>query len=451
MKDYQFCKRLFFVSLVCLVTLSLCGTAMAQEFNGIQTWTGTWTSGKNGGGSGPASVTLTQTGPALAGSVTINIGGCGTYTFPVTGSAPDHTAIFAGTGTACSYPVTAYLTCTVSGNTMSGFFFDYVEGIPFDAGTFTATGGQGMTGDFAGTWTGSTSSYAGFPSETATFNITQMGPTLSGNGMTTINIPDYCSGTFPSTITAGTVSRFNVSLSGPVNACDEASTVQFYGTLSGSTLTATYFDYANNDMIDFGTLTFNSNCSPPTFPSTVSTFFDPTAAPLNPEFFWSSVGDATLYNTWICSDSACSSAVVARTSRTGRWHVDYGSVNPITPSLNPGTNYWFKVRSVDFCGIGPWSPTTAFTTSACAYYLSSYGSGYGPQGGAGTVTVTPTSDSCNWTATSSYPWITVTSISGGTEQSPICGCQRHRKRKNGVNNYWRATILGKTGKGHFYR
>jgi len=412
MKGY-FCKRILFLLMVCLVTLSLCGTAMAQKFNGIQTWTGTWTSGQSG--SGPASLTLTQTGQALAGSVTIsNIGDCGTYTFPVTGSAPDYTAIFAGTGAACGYPVTAYLTCTASGNTMSGYFLDYVEGVPFDAGTFTATGGQGMTGDFAGTWTGSTSSYGGLPSSTATFNITQMGPALSGNGSTTINIPGYCQGTFPSLITAGTVSRFNVAFSGPVSACNEPSTVQFYGTLSGSTLTAIYFDYANNDIIDFGTLTLNSNCSPPTFPSTVTYYFDPNAAPLNPEFIWSRVADTNLYDAQICSDSACSSAVVARTSRTERWRVDYGSVNPLTPSLNPGTPYWLKVRSVDFCGIGPWSTAIPFTTSSCAYYLSSYGSGYGPQDGYGTVTVTPSSGSCSWTATSNDSWIHVTSGSSGT-------------------------------------
>ena len=153
MKDYHFCKRLRFLSMVCLITLSLCGMAMAQEFNGIQTWTGTWTSSK-GNGSGPMSATLTQTGAALSGSMTAsNLGECEqTITFPVTGSAPDHTAIFAGTGTACGASITAYLTCTASGNTMSGYFFDYVEGTPFDAGTFTATGGQGMTGDFAGTW-----------------------------------------------------------------------------------------------------------------------------------------------------------------------------------------------------------------------------------------------------------------------------------------------------------
>ena len=408
MKDYHFCKRLRFLSMVCLITLSLCGTAMAQKFNGI--WTGEWLS-SHLGGSGTVSVTLIQTGPALNGSVTIyNAGECqANSTFPITaGSAPDATAFFSSSGGACGAPVTLSSHSTVSGNTMSGYYLASASGQPWDIGTFTVNGGTGLTGNFSGAWTGNwLSSLNGGGSGAETITITQTGGALSGN--VTVSPVGPCQGTYASTLT-GSISGFAAGFTGTINVCGESSSVGFIGNVSGNILSGSWFDYGGSEIIDFGTFSVTSSCTPPTFPGTVYTFFDPAAAPLNPKFIWSGVPDANLYHAWICSDSNCSSIVLGKQFRIERWHVASG--------LNPNTQYWFKVRSVNFCGIGQFSAATNFTTSSCAYDLSCQGLacqgyGYDPQGGAGTVTVTPSSDSCTWNATSNDPWITVTSGNSG--------------------------------------
>jgi hypothetical protein len=417
MKDYHFCKRLFFVSLVCLVTLSLCGPAMAQKFNG--TWTGTWSS-SIGGGSGPMSATLTQTGQALSGSMTASsMGDCQqNITFPVTGSVPDIAGWFSTSATVCQgASLIGNFTCTVSGNTLSGYYSGYVNGSPFDAGTFTATGPTEQQGNFSGTWTGYTSSYNAIPSLAETVNVTQTGLAFSGNGSVTISTPiDGCQGTFGSTVT-GFISRSTVLLGGSANVCGEASSVEFVGGVTGNILYGYYVDYASH-ILDFGTFSVSSNCTPPTSPSSVTYYFVPAAAPLNPEFLWSRVADANLYNAQICSDSSClsyppnySSIKLTTFSRINRWQVASG--------LNPNTNYRFYVQSIDFCGIGSWSVAIPFTTSSCGYVLSPWGNAYGPQGGAGMVTVTPSSGSCTWTATSSYPWIHITAVSSGTGNGTV--------------------------------
>ena len=410
MKDYHFCKRLFFLSMVCLITFSLCGTAMAQKFNG--TWTGTFSSSESG--SGPISVTLIQTGSALSGSMSITIGGdCpGTYTFPIAGSVPDATAIFSTSGTVCGASVTADFVSTSSGNTMSGFYFDYVNGQPWDAGAFTVNGGTGLTGDFSGNWTGNWSSYNGPYGGSEIASITQTGPVLSGS-MTIYNVGP-CQGTYAATLT-GLISGFSAIFSGSASVCGEPSSVQFIGTVSGNMLQGTWLDYGS-EIYDSGTFSVSSNCTPPTFPITfaVSTFFDPAAAPLNPKFIWSHVADANLYNAWICRDSACSSissAALSRQSRIARWQVASG--------LNPNTAYWFKVRSVDFCGIGPWSGATPFTTSSCGYSLLPQAYAYSPQRDMERLRSHLPQCSCTWTATSNDPWIHVTSGSSGTGNGTV--------------------------------
>jgi Raf kinase inhibitor-like YbhB/YbcL family protein len=55
----------------------------------------------------------------------------------------------------------------------------------------------------------------------------------------------------------------------------------------------------------------------------------------------------------------------------------------------------------------------------CNYTLSPYAEGCGAAGTQGTVTVTPSSSSCSWTAVSNASWITVTSGSGGTGSGTV--------------------------------
>ena len=50
----------------------------------------------------------------------------------------------------------------------------------------------------------------------------------------------------------------------------------------------------------------------------------------------------------------------------------------------------------------------------CTYSFSPSNYGYSDQGGSGSINVNPSAGSCNWTATSSDPWISVTSGSSGT-------------------------------------
>jgi len=153
-------------------------------------------------------------------------------------------------------------------------------------------------------------------------------------------------------------------------------------------------------------------CSIP-YPSHFYLYFDLAAAPLNSKFMWSSVWEAISYDAQICSTSDCSSTVLTTSSNKIRaWQVVSG--------LNPNTTYWFRVRSVNSCGNGSWGWLThSFTTSSCGYSLAPQAYAYGPEGGMRTVTVTPTSSSCAWTATSNDPWITVTSGSSGTGNGTV--------------------------------
>jgi hypothetical protein len=55
----------------------------------------------------------------------------------------------------------------------------------------------------------------------------------------------------------------------------------------------------------------------------------------------------------------------------------------------------------------------------CTYTLSPTNSGFSSAGNTGKLTVTASSSSCSWTATSGYPWLTITSGSGTTGNGTV--------------------------------
>jgi len=147
------------------------------------------------------------------------------------------------------------------------------------------------------------------------------------------------------------------------------------------------------------------------FPSQLWNIFDYTAVPLNPTFYWSNVSDAISYDARICIDRTCSSPILQTSSKINEWQIDSG--------LNPKTNYWFQIQSVDQCSHSGWSGIVSFTTSSCGYSLFPQAIAYGLQGGTGTLTVTPSSSSCIWTAVANERWITITSGNSGTGNGTV--------------------------------
>ncbi|MBW2107243.1 MAG: M6 family metalloprotease domain-containing protein [Deltaproteobacteria bacterium] len=80
----------------------------------------------------------------------------------------------------------------------------------------------------------------------------------------------------------------------------------------------------------------------------------------NTKLVWNWVPGAVMYNIAVYSDAACENVI--RTGLvsyneavgSGSWHV--------TPDLEPGTQYWWKVQSVNKCQNGDWSGSWSFTT-----------------------------------------------------------------------------------------
>ena len=139
MKEYRFHKRLRVFSIVCMITLSLCGMAMAQtSLSG--NWQGTWRS--HDGSTNSISASITQTGTALSGYLTVygvtTPCGYGTMSnFPLTGSVSGSSVTLHSSGTACGSAVTGDFNASVSGNTISGNYYDYADGSLWDWGTIT--------------------------------------------------------------------------------------------------------------------------------------------------------------------------------------------------------------------------------------------------------------------------------------------------------------------------
>ncbi|HEX5041331.1 MAG TPA: S8 family serine peptidase [Candidatus Polarisedimenticolaceae bacterium] len=140
---------------------------------------------------------------------------------------------------------------------------------------------------------------------------------------------------------------------------------------------------------------YNVPQGPQSFSITASSALCPTATPLlsappdgatglptAPVLDWEDLPDALSYQVQVATDAAFTSVVASPSVTAGFWNV--------TPALNAGTTYYWRVRSVDSCGTtSPWSAARSFTTcSAPAAPLA-----LTPSNGAVLTTVTaPTLD-----------------------------------------------------------
>jgi BACON domain-containing protein/all-beta uncharacterized protein len=108
--------------------------------------------------------------------------------------------------------------------------------------------------------------------------------------------------------------------------------------------------------------------------------------------------------TWTATSGAPWITVTSGTSGTGNGPVGF-SVAANTGSARSGT--------MTIAG-------QAFTVNqaACTYSISPETEGVGPNDGAGSVTVSTTS-SCQWTAVSNVPWMTIASASSGTGNGTV--------------------------------
>ena len=93
-----------------------------------------------------------------------------------------------------------------------------------------------------------------------------------------------------------------------------------------------------------------------------------------------------------------------------------GTLRGICPD-NAGT-YNFPVCAVDLIGADPCAGTSLLVF-VCTYAISPTGQSFNRTGGTGSVSVTPSSSSCNWTATSNASWITITSGSNVTGNGTV--------------------------------
>jgi hypothetical protein len=125
-----------------------------------------------------------------------------------------------------------------------------------------------------------------------------------------------------------------------------------------SYLTTYYWRVKAKNQIDWGTFstawTFTTVVSVPAVPSLLSPLNNSTGNPLNLNLVWSKPQYATGYNAVIATDSGFTSIVLNDSTLTD-------SIKTIT-SLNPLTNYYWKVRSKNSSGWGSFSSSYNFKT-----------------------------------------------------------------------------------------
>ena len=101
------------------------------------------------------------------------------------------------------------------------------------------------------------------------------------------------------------------------------------------------------------------------------------------------------------------------TSRNYQGNIDVGNVNTYTLNdLTIGATYYAVATAYTASGLeSNYSNEVMFTVSSCTYAISPSSANFPAFGGTGSVNIT-TPSYCNWTTSSSIPWITVTSGSG---------------------------------------
>jgi hypothetical protein len=129
---------------------------------------------------------------------------------------------------------------------------------------------------------------------------------------------------------------------------------------------------------------------------------------LDPNSFsleWENLENADEYIVQVAEDTEFQSIIIDET--TG---------GPIyTPStLSPSTTYSWRIMAVDlFKNIGAVSQVRSFITTDCTYAISSSGNSFEQEGGSGSFDVTSSSADCEWGATVSANWITITEGAAG--------------------------------------
>jgi hypothetical protein len=85
-----------------------------------------------------------------------------------------------------------------------------------------------------------------------------------------------------------------------------------------------------------------TTCTNPLRPTLVSPANGATGVATAPTLDWGGVSEATSYDVRVCSDSNCSTVVRSKNVTNSQWTV--------SPALNEGTTYYWRVRSKNSCG-----------------------------------------------------------------------------------------------------
>jgi hypothetical protein len=99
---------------------------------------------------------------------------------------------------------------------------------------------------------------------------------------------------------------------------------------------------------------FTTSCATPGTPSPVVPYNGQTGVSTSPTLDWSAVSGATSYDVEVCSDSGSSSVVGSTGVYSSQWTV--------SPALDQGTRYYWRVKANNSCGSGSWSSVWSFTT-----------------------------------------------------------------------------------------
>ena len=155
---------------------------------------------------------------------------------------------------------------------------------------------------------------------------------------------------------------------------------------------------------------FKTKCSKPDAPSLSSPSNGATDVSTSPTLDWSSVSGASSYDVQVCSDSSCSNVVVDQNVTSSQWTV--------SPSLNQGTTYYWRVRAKNSCGSGSWSSVWRFTTrqnQPNEYTLTVTKKGTGN----GTVSSDPAGIDCGGSCSASFDEGTLVTLTATPEAGSV--------------------------------